>query len=255
MVSTRGHMRWWKKTPSILSDDYESIYGLTDDITDSEVNFLINEASIPQQSHILDLCCGTGRHSIRLAELGYNVVGLDIGSDFLKIAGKKSLRKGLSIEWINGDMRDIPFENRFDLVFIMFGSWGFFEEDHQNYAVFKAVYKALKMNGHFILDFFNRDWILNHFQPKYWVERKTGYFLEKRHFDNSKGRLNTENLFIKRDGKVLRWEISIRAFILQEIIKSLDHEGFGIRNVYGNLDRKPYDQNTPRMLIHAVKGY
>lgn len=64
-------MKWWEKAPSILSGDFENIYGLNDDVTKSEVKYLINEASIPPQSNILDLCCGTGRHSIHLAELGY----------------------------------------------------------------------------------------------------------------------------------------------------------------------------------------
>lgn len=246
-------MKWWEKAPSILSGDYENIYGLNDDVTKSEVKFLINEASIPPQSNILDLCCGTGRHSIRLAELGYTVTGLDISSEFLKIAAEKSLQLGLSIDWINKDMRDIPLENKFDLVFIMFGAWGFFEEDHQNYTVFKAVNQALKMNGHFILDFFNRDWIMHHFQPTHWVERKTGYYLEKRKFDNYKGRLNTESIFIKQDGSVIKWETSLRAFSLQEIIKVLKQEGFSIFNVYGNLERQSFDLNTPRMLLHAIK--
>lgn len=246
-------MKWWEEAPSILADDYENIYGLTEEITNLEVNFLINETSIKPQSNILDLCCGTGRHSIRLAELGHNLIGLDISSDFLKIAAEKSSHLGLSIEWINKDMRELPFKNKFDLVFIMFGAWGFFEEDRENYAVFEAVNQSLKMNGHFILDFLNRDWIMRHFQPAYWVERKTGYYLEKRHFDNFKGRLNTENIFIKRDGQILKWETSIRAFTLQEIIKSLDQEGFSIVNIYGNLERQSYDLNTPRMLLHAIK--
>ncbi len=246
-------MKWWEKTPSILSGDYENIYGLTDDVTMSEVVFLIDETSLPLLSNILDLCCGTGRHSIRLAELGYNVIGMDISSDFLQTATEKSSQLGLSNQWIIGDMRDIPFENKFDLVFIMFGAWGFFEEDRENFNVFGAVNQALKMNGHFILDFFNRDWILRHFQPAYWVERKVGYYLERRQFDNLKGRLNTENIFIKRDGQILKWKTSIRAFTFQEIIKLLDQAGFSIYNVYGNLERQSYDLNTPRMLLHAIK--
>jgi len=246
-------MKWWEKTPSIITDHYEEIYGLNEGVTEPEVEFLISETSVLLKSNILDLCCGTGRHSIRFAELGYKVTGLDISSDFLQHAAEKSKKLSLSIEWVKSDMRDIPFENKFDLVFVMFGAWGFFKEDHENFAVFKAVNKALKMKGHFILDFFNLNWILDHFQPKYWVERKTGYFLEKRQFDTIKGRLNTENIFIKKDGKILKWVTSIRAFTLQEIIKSLEQEGFRICNVYGNLERKSYDLNTPRMLIHAVK--
>jgi len=247
-------MKWWEKTPSILSSDYENIYGINDEITHSEVSFLINETSIPPQSHILDLCCGTGRHAIRLAELGYSVTGLDISPDFLNVAAEKSSKSDLSIEWINKDMRDIPFEDKFDLVFIMFGAWGFFEEDRENYVVFEGVSRALKKHGHFVLDFFNRDWIVQHFQPKHWAEREMGYYLEKRHFDIHAGRLNTESVFIKRDGAIIQWETSLRAFTLQEIESMLQQAGLSIINVYGNLEKQTYDLNTPRMLLHAQKG-
>lgn len=246
-------MKWWEKTPSILCSDYENIYGLYEDMTRAEVRFLIDETSIPSQASILDLGCGTGRHAVRLAELGYSVTGLDISSDFLKVAAEKSSRSGLSIEWINKDMRDIPFKNRFDLVFIMFGAWGFFEQDHENEAVFKGIHRALKMDGHFVLDFFNRDWILSHFQPRHWAERENGYFLEERNFDSHAGRLNTETIFIKRDGQIIKWGNSTRAFTVQEIMKMLQQTGFSDINVYGNLEKQPYSLDTPRMLLHAQK--
>ena len=246
-------MKWWEKTPSTLSEDYENAYGITDDVTNSEVEFLINEASISLSSEILDLCCGTGRHSIRLAELGYNITGLDISSDFLRIAAEKSFESGLSIRWINRDMRNIQFEGKFDLVFIMFGAWGFFEEDIENYKVFQEVNQALKADGHFILDYFNRYWIMQNFQPFHWAERKTGYYLEKRQFDHYKGRLNTESVFLKRDGSVKKWETSIRAFTLQEILNMIQQSGLHFTNVYGDLEKHVYGLNTPRMILHAIK--
>jgi SAM-dependent methyltransferase len=246
-------MKWWRKTPKILSNDYEMIYGINNDVTKSEVEFLISETSIPTYSNILDLCCGTGRHSIKLAQLGYQVTGLDISSDFLKIAKENSKISRLPIVWINQDMRYIPFKNTFNLVFIMFGAWGFFKEDHENFVVFQAINHALKMNGHFILDYFNRDWILNHFQPRHWIERESGYYLEKRQFDYNFGRLNTESIFIKQDGSIKKWETSLRAFTLEEIKSMLKQAGFIIHSVYGNLNKQPYDLNTPRMLLHAIK--
>ena len=246
-------MKWWEETPSVLSDDYEGIYGINDAITHSEVSFLIDETSISPHASVLDLCCGTGRHSIRLAELGYEVTGLDLSSEFLRVADEKSLEKNLSIDWVNKDMREIPFDDKFDLIFIMFGAWGFFAEDHENYAVFEEIQQALKANGHFVLDFFNRDWIVRNFQPVHWVERELGYYLEKRQFDIQSGRLDTKSVFIKRDGTTLEWETSIRAFTLQEIRNRLQQVGFSIIGVYGDLDKRAFDLNTPPIALACPK--
>jgi SAM-dependent methyltransferase len=246
-------MKWWERTPAVLGGDYEKIYGIRDEVTQAEVRFLINETSLPSQSDVLDLGCGTGRHAIRLAELGYNVTGLDISPVFLKIAAEKADKVGLSINWVQQDMRKVPFENSFDLIFTMFGAWGFFEEDGENYAVFKRIHQALKTGGHFILDFFNRDWILSHFQPFYWEKREIGYFLEKRSFDYARERLNTQSVVIKEDGSELEWETSTRAFNLQEIIDMLQQAGLILVGVYGDLEKQSSDLDTPRLLLHAQK--
>ena len=246
-------MKWWERTPAVLDGDYEKVYEICEEVTHAEVSFLITETSLPPQSMVLDLGCGTGRHAIRLAELGYNVTGLDISPEFLRVAAEKSHQVGLSINWIQQDMRKIPFDNSFDLIFIMFGAWGFFEEDGENYAVFERIHQVLRAGGHFVLDFFNRDWILNHFQPFYWEKREIGYFLEKRSFDYTHERLNTQSIVIKEDGSELEWETSTRAFTLREISDMLQQAGFNLVGVYGDLERQSSDLDTPRLLFHAQK--
>ena len=246
-------MEWWERTPARMAGDYEKIYGISDEITQSEVNFLINETSLPPHAKLLDLAFGAGRHSIRLAKLGYNVTGLDVSPEFLKFAAERAEDAGLSINWVQQDMRQIPFENAFDLIFIMFGAWGFFVEDVENYVVLESVHQALKADGHFILDFFNRDWILSHFQSVYVEEREIGYFIENRSFDYSQERLNTEVILIKEDKSVLTGETSIRAFTLPEIENMLQQAGLNLVGVYGNLEKQPYDLDTPRLLLHAQK--
>jgi SAM-dependent methyltransferase len=246
-------MEWWERTPAILAGDYEKIYGINDEITQAEVNFLMDETALPPHTKLLDLACGTGRHSIQLARLGYDVTGLDISPEFLKFAAERAKDAGLSINWVQQDMRQIPFENAFDLIFIMFGAWGFFVEDVENYAVLERVHQALKADGHFILDFFNRDWILSHFQSVYVEEREIGYFIENRSFDYQQERLNTEVILVKEDKSILTWETSIRAFILPEIENMLQQAGFNLVGVYGNLEKQAYTLNTPRLLLHAQK--
>ncbi len=247
-------MEWWKKTPSIISEHYENIFGITDEITLSEARFIIDETAIPPQSHVLDLCCGTGRHAIRLAELGHHVTGLDISPAFLRIAKEKAIPSDLTIEWVEGDMRNIPFTNTFDLVFIMFGAWGYFDEDRENYIVLEKIHQSLKLGGHFILDFMNYDWIVRNFQPFHWVEREIGYYLEKRYLDIQNGRLNTESVLVKRDGSTLQWETSTRAYSIKEIKNMLHEAGFTLINAFGNLEKQPAGLESPRLLIHAQKN-
>lgn len=246
-------MEWWRKTPKVILDEYENIFGLSTEITQQEVKFLLAEAGIKPKASILDLCCGTGRHSIELAKAGYAVTGLDISEEFLEIAELKANNEDVKVNFIQGDMRNIPNKDSFDLIFIMFGAWAYFEEDEQNLAVLFQVYEALKTGGHFILDFFNHDWIVKNFQPYYWSKKGDDFLLEKRQLNLINGRHNSLSVLIKADGKVIEWETSVRGYTLAEIICMLEKAKLNIRNIYGGLDRKPFSFDSPRLLIHAEK--
>ncbi len=246
-------MEWWKKTPKVILDDYENIFGLSAVITQQEVQFLLGEADLKPKASTLDLCCGTGWHSIELAKAGYAVTGLDISEEFLEIAKLKAKNEAVKIDFIQGDMRNIPNKDAFDLIFIMFGAWGYFEEDEQNLAVLFQVYEALHSGGHFILDFFNHDWIVKNFRPHYWSKLDDGFLLEKRQLDLKNGRHNSFSTLIKADGKVIEWETSVRGYTLAEIIGMFEKAKLNIRNIYGGLDRQPFSLDSPRLLIHTEK--
>ena len=83
----------------------------------------------------LDLCCGTGRHSIELAQRGFEVIGLDISETFLQIAQRKAAAKAISVRWLCRDMREIPYEDYLNLIINLYGSWGYFEDDGDNFRV------------------------------------------------------------------------------------------------------------------------
>ena len=246
-------MEWWEKTPKVILGDYESIFGLSDEITRREVKFLLDEVSIDTRAAILDLCCGTGRHSIELAKLGYAVTGLDISEELLMIAKQKALNANVEVRFIQEDMRNIPDKNSFDLVFIMFGAWGYFNEDDQKLSVLFQVYEALRKDGHFVLDFFNHDWIVKNFQPYYWSKMEDGFLLEKRQLDLINGRHNSLSYFIKPNGDFIEWETSVRGYTLAEILSMLDKANFTVCNIYGGINREPYSLESPRLLVHSKK--
>src|SRR2546429_3597127 len=112
----------WYKT--FFGEDYLHIYEpvLTPERTQREVDGIVNLLALPQGSSILDLCCGHGRHAIPLARHGYKVTGQDLSEVFLREAEKEALAKGVHVDWLHGDMRNIPFENEFDAVINIFRS-------------------------------------------------------------------------------------------------------------------------------------
>lgn len=98
-------------------------------------------------ANILDLACGTGRYAIPLARRGFQVTALDLTPAYLQEGQKKAEAENLSIRWVQGDMRDIPFQDEFDAVINIFTSFGFFEEEGDHWKTLKGVVRALKPGG------------------------------------------------------------------------------------------------------------
>ncbi|MFN3940966.1 MAG: YkgJ family cysteine cluster protein, partial [Chitinophagales bacterium] len=101
--------------------DRKKLYQITD-IT------LKNAEICPAVSKILDLACGKGRHSIYLNQLGYDVTGADLSENSIKEASKFANEK---LHFKVHDMR-IPFEEKYDAIFNLFTSFGYFENDADN---------------------------------------------------------------------------------------------------------------------------
>jgi cyclopropane fatty-acyl-phospholipid synthase-like methyltransferase len=98
-----------------------------------EVEFLVTSLNLPKGSAILDVPCGTGRHSKILAEHGYNVTGLDISAACIDIAIKSSKIPG--VEYKLGNMQNLSsYSNKFDCTLNLFSSFGYFSNDTENEA-------------------------------------------------------------------------------------------------------------------------
>ncbi len=81
-----------------------------------EVDFLLGELALPPGSSILDIGCGTGRHSIELARRGFAVTGLDLSAEMLKQAELGAKEAGASVNWVHADAARFSFECPFDAV-------------------------------------------------------------------------------------------------------------------------------------------
>ncbi len=101
---------------------------------------------------ILDLGCGTGGHTLILAERGYEVTGIDLSQGMLEIARKKAKERKLNVEFIQGDIRNMELNQKFDAVISMFAVISYQITNEDLTSVFKTALKHLKRNGLFIFD-------------------------------------------------------------------------------------------------------
>lgn len=121
-----------------------------------ECDFIEKEINSDKSIRILDIGCGTGRHSIELARRGYKVTGIDLSECALNKAREKAEKAGVSVHFLQGDARNLKFSNEFDLAIMLCeGGFCLMETDEMNYAILQSGVSALRSGGKFIFTCLN----------------------------------------------------------------------------------------------------
>jgi 2-polyprenyl-3-methyl-5-hydroxy-6-metoxy-1,4-benzoquinol methylase len=121
-----------------------------------ECDFIESEISFNKSLRIIDIGCGTGRHTIELSKRGYSVIGIDLSESQLALAHEKAQAKGLTIDFRRHDARALPFKNEFDLAIMLCeGAFPLMETDEMNYEILRNAAGSLKPNGKLIFTTLN----------------------------------------------------------------------------------------------------
>ena len=124
--------------------------------TIGECDFIENEIDYNKNIRILDIGCGTGRHSIELAKRGYSVTGVDLSDSMLKRAKEKAIEQKVNVDFKKADARSLTFKEEFDLVIMLCeGAFPLMETDEMNYQILQNTVKALKQKGKLIFTTLN----------------------------------------------------------------------------------------------------
>jgi len=124
--------------------------------TIGECDFIENELGFNKTLKILDVGCGTGRHSIELSKRGYHITGIDLSESLLAKAHEKAIKNNLKIDFQKHDARDLPFNNEFDIAIMLCeGGFPLMETDEMNFEILRNVSKSLKEQGKFIFTTLN----------------------------------------------------------------------------------------------------
>ena len=227
----------------------------TPEITQRQVEFMVKTLNLPPHSAILDLGCGTGRHSLALGERGYQVVGFDLSETLLSVARHEGEQRWFPIEFVQGDMRDLPYRNAFDAVVCYFSSFGYFS-DADNRRVLVQVAQALKDQGKFLLDVTNRDTALHQTGARrWWPAEAQSFLLEEVHYDARQSRFRNVWTLLQADSTPYDFpRMQFRAYALHELVALCAEVGLHVLEVYGNEHRDSFHPHTsPRMILLAQK--
>jgi ubiquinone/menaquinone biosynthesis C-methylase UbiE len=200
---------------------------------------------------VLDLCCGTGRHSVILNQEGLGTVGMDLSKNLLAIAKQEMRNAGVYFPLVRADMRCFPFKDEvFEAVICMFTSFGYLPSEADDIRSFLEVRRTLRRNGRFLLDVANIDHIIGVFREKEWAEFEPFYMTEKRSLDLQTSRLISRwTITPKNTSETRRFQHIVRLYTLKSVKKMLEKTGLAVKEVYGGYDVKGINSESTRMIV------
>lgn len=199
---------------------------------------------------VLDLCCGPARHSLILAQQGFQVTGVD-RSPFL-LSKAREVTAGAGVELVEADMRDFVRPAAFDLALSLFTSFGYLETREEDLAVLRNVRASLKKGGVFVIDVMSKEYVISQGQTTRW-EQLPGGGIHVSHYDVFPGwaRIRVQWLLIEGE-RARRFEFEHNLYSGQELAALLERAGFATVQIFGGLDGSPYDAAATRLVARAT---
>lgn len=242
-------MAWYKDW--FNSENYLKVYSHRDE-SEAErlVNLIATKLILAPNSSVLDMACGAGRHAIVFAKMGFNVNAVDLSERLISEAKKEALVNGVKINFVLSDILDYNPVKHFDLVVNLFTSIGYFESDEENYAVVRKAYSLLKQGGYFVLDYFNKDFLLKNLIPTTVFSEDGIRIIQNRSVEGTRivKKINIEN-----KGSIEEFYESVRLYSKDEILRFISNSGFTVEKLYGDYFGNNYDGETSQRLIIFAK--
>ncbi len=222
----------------------------TPERNEREAEVIWSTLQIEPGMEVLDLACGYGRIANRLARLGAHVTGLDANPTYLEMAHREAESLGVEVAYVEGDMRALPWTDRFDRIVNWYTSSGYFS-DRENRQVLAEACHALRPGGRLLIEQTSLYRQLQHLQADAVVERDGDLLVDRRSFNPLTSCIDTERIVV-RGGQVRRTYFAVRVFSPPEIRDWLLDAGFEAVDILGP-DGQPLTLDSPRMLVVAYR--
>jgi len=237
---------------SCFGKEYFDIYGdaFPAERTIAQVDGIVSLINLGAGSRILDLACGHGRYSILLSKRGFDVTGYGLSEVFLDRARADAEAQGASVRWIEGDMRELPFEGEFDAVTNVFTSFGYFDHPEDDMKTLRRIRRALRPGGRFLLETIHRDGLPARFQPVSAEKTSKGMIVfHERAWDLARDVIDDKVTLIRSDGSRIGYTTAVRLRSLNGFLALVRTSGLQPEGWYGGLDGRALDLSSSRMVL------
>ena len=214
------------------------------------INYLIKYLNPAPGSRMLDVACGKGRHSMQLAEKGFDVTGIDLSEDSIKEA---LLHETETLHFYQQDMR-LPFWiNYFDYAFNFFTSFGYFRTQRENDNAIRTISRSLKLQGTFVMDYLNVHYSEDHIMHQSEKEIEGVNYIITKWYD--------ETHFYKKiiiEDEILEEPLifteKVAKFSLGDFTDMFAYQGLQIQEVFGDYNFNEFHiKKSPRLVMIAKK--
>lgn len=238
-------MSWYKDWFS--SEHYLKVYSHRD-LTEAErlVEFIIKKTQPEEDASVLDMACGAGRHAIAFAKKGFSVTAVDLSELLIREAMKNSEQNNVQIDFVVSDILNFDTVNRFDLIANLFTSFGYFENDDDNYGVIQKSYSLLKKGGYFVLDYFNKNFLINNIIPTTVLSENGKRITQNRLIKDQRV---VKNITIENNENTSVFYESVRLYSCEEILAYFDKAGFTNLSLLGDYQGSEHNKDSSQRLI------
>jgi len=235
------------------SDYYHLLYQHRDEEEALQfIRNLIGYLQPPKGSTMVDIACGKGRHSKALADMGFDVTGIDLSAASIEEAKQEENEQ---LHFFQHDMR-LPFWiNYFDYAFNFFTSFGYFRTRREHDNAIRTIAQSLKHDGIFVIDYLNVHYSEDRLEKLFTttIDGVTFHITkwhDEEHFFKQIQVTDATNTAPKH-----LYTERVAKFSLGDFTDMLSYQGMQVQEVFGDYQLGRYDiRKSPRMIIVAKKN-
>lgn len=221
--------------------------------TAAEVDQLVAILGLERGGSVLDLCCGTGRHTLEFARRGFNATGVDRTAAYLEQGRAAAAKENLKLEFVQSDMREFARPASFDGAINFFTAFGYFDDPTDDLKVARNLFESVKPRGKVVLDMNGKEILAGKFREHDFTRRNDGSIvLEERRIVDGWRRIENRWTLIQGNERRER-TLTLRLYSGAELDGLLRTAGFSQVDLYGSLARTPYDQKAERLIAVAAR--
>ncbi len=240
---------WWRTWFNTI---YMDVYAhRSDEEAQEEVQTTLSVLPLLKHHKIVDLCCGNGRHSRALYDVGYQkVTGIDYSYPLIKHAKGENSR----IKFIRADMRMLPLrKSSQDGLLTYFTTIGYFQNNTENLQVLHEISSVLKPGGWFLIDYLNPHYVKANFEPETVKQHGEYQVIERRKFTEDQERIEKEIIIKNWGGTDRTFYESVRLYSYDDMIEMLSSTDLHVLGCLGSFDGRFYEKNSPRMILFGTR--